>query len=190
MHPATGVRWQLDNDNVTLHDVSAISKVCEAVENKDGKSVHSVDVRWVQCDLCDHWCKAVGNSESGIPGNWNSLNSRLGIPENFKRFCAKFWQRKYSKICVICYCNLYHKSPQMHFPSAYTTGQQGRPYPATALQWFSLYSSSDALRYMSVFWCLIFIACWRVILIYSNGCLCVCHIRHCMPSYIHRRIID
>ena len=38
-----------------LHDVSAISKVCEAIENKDGKSVHTVDVRWVQCDLCDHW---------------------------------------------------------------------------------------------------------------------------------------
>jgi len=30
-----------------------VRRVCEAVENKDGKSV---DVKWVQCDLCDHWC--------------------------------------------------------------------------------------------------------------------------------------
>jgi len=30
-----------------------VRRVCEAVENKDGKSVY---VKWVQCDLCDHWC--------------------------------------------------------------------------------------------------------------------------------------
>ena len=27
-------------------------RVREAVKNKDGKSM---DVKWVQCDLCDHW---------------------------------------------------------------------------------------------------------------------------------------
>jgi len=42
--------------------------------------------------------KAIGNSRSGIPGNWGSLNSRSEIPGNFKslwfvkKYCAKFWQ--------------------------------------------------------------------------------------------------
>ena len=37
----------------------------KCVKHNDGKSVHSVDVRWVQYDLCNHWCKAIGKG-SGI----------------------------------------------------------------------------------------------------------------------------
>jgi len=49
-------------------------------------------------DTTQQQTRPVGNSRSGIPGNWGSLNSRSGIPGNFKnfrfvfvkKFCAKF----------------------------------------------------------------------------------------------------
>jgi len=53
----------------------------------------------------------------GIPGNCGSLNSRSGFPGNFK---ASGVQKnfvkiltKYDKICLICLCDLYHKSLQI-----------------------------------------------------------------------------
>ena len=71
----------------------------------------------VQCDLCDHWCKAdrefPGIGAVSIPGlEFPGILKASGLSKNLCKILTK-----YSKICIICFCNLYHKSSQMHFPS-------------------------------------------------------------------------
>jgi len=110
--------------------------------------------------------KAIGNSGSGIRGNWGSLNSRSGIPGNFKgsglsKTICEIFLTKYSKIRLICFCNLYHKSTVICTSHMHTLqGQPDWPYPtSTTVQWFSLYSNEVgsltlcyvALRYVSIF---------------------------------------
>ena len=60
-----------------------------------------------------------------IPGQeFPGILKTSGLSKKF--FCKIL--TKYSKIrLVICFCNLYHKSPQMHLP--YTTGPAGQALP-------------------------------------------------------------
>ena len=73
--------------------------MCEAVENKDGKSVHSDDVRWVQYDLCDHWCKAIRNSRESQQSKFPGILQASGLS---KILCKIFTAKFVSFASVIC----------------------------------------------------------------------------------------
>jgi len=113
--------------------------------------------------------KAIGNSRSGIPGNFTKKIWFV------KHFCAKWWQnRPTGKIRLICFCNLYHKSPRrLLFSSANTTGTAGRDRPMPYL----LYTVILTLhRKPSMLYVMLMFDFWRGILIWQFS-LPVCRYR-------------
>jgi len=95
----------------------------------------------------------------GILGIWGSLNSRSGIPGNFKSFwfVKKFWQNtaKFASFASVITKTdkcISHLQTLQNSRASLTLLLYSDSHCTTTVQWFSLYSSSDALHYMSVYW--------------------------------------
>jgi len=111
-----------------------------------------------------------GAKPSGIPGNSGSLNSRSGIPGNFKSFwfvkkiCAKFWQNTakfVSFASVICITKAHKYASHLH------TLQDSRTSLFTLHWCLTLYT---VCQYIDVWFLLHADAQYW----YSNGCLSMC----------------
>jgi len=98
----------------------------------------------------------IGNSQD--PGIWGSLNSRSGIPGNFRSFwfvqkkLCKIWTKFASFASVICITKAHKCSSHMHR----LQGQPDSPTYPTTVQWFSLRTVSHSHRCLTLCWCLIF----------------------------------